>query len=217
MSKMHEQRLVQPTWEDIETFALTSDQMKMLKHISHQGQIFRFLGNTSSQSLFFRHDRVSDWLSASAIAKELVAGNTSQLFLSEPYYSRVIGMSLNRNGITHKIVRLIKTVNPLALFFGLQEFSNAETIIQKAVVSNIDEWLKEQGTHGEVNDNLRWECLSCMANTDSIHVLDFLKYFKEKGWSYYEAGFRNGDLEKGIELCRMNNPGVNNPSHEKTN
>lgn len=217
MSNMHEQRIVNLNWAEIESFLLSPDQLKMLKHILDQGQILRLIGDISSQSLIFRHDRVRDWLSASSIAKDLSTGKLCDSFISEPFYSKVIGMSLNKNNINPEIVRFIKTVNPLALFYALQDFSFAKTNNQKAVLSSIQEWLQDKETNKKSNENLKFECSYVMANTESVHILDFIKFFKNGGWPYYQAGFRNGDLEIGREYFshRINTPGVNNPSHEK--
>ena len=213
--KMFDKRIMQPMWSDIEKFELSADQMKMLRYIAHQGHIFRLVGNVGSQSVVFRHDRVRDWLAATAIAQDLSAGVLSDIFLSEPYFSRVIGLSLNKNSITPERVNYIKSVNPLALFYSLQEFSVAKSETQKVVISFIEEWLQKENTHSKTNEYLRWECLNILAHTDSQHVLKILESFRDKVWSYYRAGFRNGDLGKGIELCRRISPGVNDPMHEQ--
>lgn len=213
--KMFDKRIMQPMWSDIEKFELSVDQIKMLRFIAHQGNIFRLVGDAGSQSVVFRHDRVRDWLAATAIAQDLSGGVLSDTFLSEPYFSRVIGLSLNENNITPEIINHIKSVNPLALFYSLQEFSVAKSESQKSIISCIKEWLLEENTHNKSNEYLRWECINSLSFTDSPQVLKILNSFKDKTWSYYEAGFRNGDLGKGIELCRRISPGVNYPMHEQ--
>ena len=213
--KMFDNRIMQPMWSDIDKFELSADQMKMLRSIAHQGNIFRLVGDVGSQSVVFRHDRVRDWLAATAIAQDLTAEALADTFLSEPYFSRVIGLSLNKDTITPERVNYIKAVNPLALFYSLQEFSFAKSETQKAIISFIEEWLEEENTHSKTNEYLRWECLNILAHTDSPHVSKILERFKDKSWSYYMAGFRNGDLSKGIELCCRIRPGVNFPMLEQ--
>ena len=213
--QMFDNRIMQPVWSDIDKFKLSADQMKMLRYIAHQGNIYRLVGDVGSQSIVFRHDRVRDWLAATVIAQDLAAGVLNDTFLSEPYFSRVIGLSLNVNNITPEIVNYIKSVNPLALFYSLQEFSVAKSETQKAVISFIEEWLQEENTHSKTNEYLRWECLNILAHTDSQHVLKILEKFKDRTWSYHRAGFRNGDLSQGIELCCRHRPGVNFPMLEQ--
>ena len=213
--KILDNRIIQPKWSDIEIFELSTEQRKMLRQIAHQGDIFRLIGNIEEQTITFRHDRVYSWLASTSIAKKLSLGKVSDSFLSEPYFSEIIGLSLNKPNITLEIVNLIKLNNPLALFYALQEFSVANSAIEKAILFSIKEWSHEKNTHSKSNEYLRLECVNCLSETDSPHILEILKNFKNEGYSYDRAGFRNGDIEKGFQLCIDTNPGVNYPFQEQ--
>ena len=212
---MYNNRIMQPTWHDITQFNLSSDQLRMLRSIASQGHVFRLIGDIDTEHIVFRHDRVRDWLAAQTISQHLVAADLDKNLISEPYHARVIGLSLNMQNITPEIVQEIKSINPLALFYALQEFLVAKTKIQNSIISSIQEWLEEQNTHQKSHEYLRFECLNLLSTIDSPHVLKILEGFKDKTWSLMRAGFRNGDLGKGIELCQRSGPGINDSMHEQ--
>ena len=208
---------VKPKWSDIGVLNLSNEEKTMLRHLAHQGDIFRLSGTIEEQIIIFRHDRVYNWLASKAIAKFINTIELNNSFLKEPYLAEIIGLSLNEDTITDEIIEFIKLHNPLALFYSLQMFSNANTNIEKNILSAIFDWLIDEKTHSRSNENLRWECIYCLSQTDSPHVLEILQQFKNYSHNdiYNRAGFRNGDFDKGITLCQFTHPGVNYIAHEQ--
>ncbi|MDN5063984.1 hypothetical protein [Aliarcobacter butzleri] len=208
---------VKPKWSDIGVLNLSNEEKTMLRHLAHQGDIFRLSGTIEEQIIIFRHDRVYNWLASKAIAKFINTIELNNSFLKEPYLAEIIGLSLNEDTITDEIIEFIKLHNPLALFYSLQMFSNANTNIEKNILSAIFDWLIDEKTHSRSNKNLRWECIYCLSQTDSPHVLEILQQFKNYSHNdiYNRAGFRNGDFDKGITLCQFTHPGVNYIAHEQ--
>jgi len=204
--------IVKPKWSDIEILNLSNEEKTMLRHLAHQGDIFRLSGTIEEQIIIFRHDRVYNWLASKAIAKFINTIELNNSFLKEP-----IGLSLNEDTITDEIIEFIKLHNPLALFYSLQKFSNANINIEKNILSAIFDWLYDEKTHSRSNENLRLECIYCLSETDSPHTLEILQYFENYSHNdiYNRAGFRNGDFDKGITLCQFTHPGVNYIAHEQ--
>ncbi len=207
--------IVKPKWSDIGVLNLSNEEKIMLRHLAHQGDIFRLSGTIEEQIIIFRHDRVYNWLASKAIAKFINTIELNNSFLKEPYLAEIIGLSLNEDTITNEIIEFIKLHNPLALFYSLQKFSNANTNIEKNILSAIFDWSSDQKTHSKSNKNLRLESIYCLSETDSPHVLEILQHFKNESYSYDRAGFRNGDFHKGITLCQLTHPGVNYIAHEQ--
>jgi len=209
--------IVKPKWSDIGVLNLSNEEKTMLRHLAHQGDIFRLSGTIEEQIIIFRHDRVYNWLASKAIAKFINTIELNNSFLKEPYLAEIIGLSLNEDTITDEIIEFINLHNPLALFYSLQKFSNANTIIEKNILSTIFDWLYDDKTHSRSNENLRWECIYCLSETDSPHTLEILQYFENYSHNdiYNRAGFRNGDFDKGITLCQFTHPGVSYIAHEQ--
>lgn len=68
--------------------------------------------------LFFRHDRVYNWLASKAIVKFINTIELNNSFLKEPYLAEIIGLALNEDTITDEIIEFIKLHNSLALFYS---------------------------------------------------------------------------------------------------
>lgn len=209
--------IVQPKWSDIGILNLSNEEKNMIRHLAHQGDIFRLSGTIEEQIIIFRHDRVYNWLASKAIAKFISTIELDKSFLKEPYLAEIIGLSLNENTITDEVIEFIKLHNPLALFYSLQKFSTANTNIEKNILSFILDWSIDEKTHSMSNENLRLECIYCLSETDSPHTLEILQYFKNysHNYIYNRAGFRNGDFDKGITLCELTHPGVSYIAHEQ--
>jgi len=213
--KMCASRNMNPSLSEIAKLGLTDDQMKMIKNVAFHGKIFKFQENLFSQTLIFRHDRVFEWFAIKAIEKGLAEGQLANDFLSEPYFSKFLGLALNIKTFDDRMIARIKEHNPLALFYSFQDLSQKGKAIPDCLLSNIFSWLENPKNHGNNKISLRHACLDCLSNTDSQYVLKILKLFNERSWSYYIAGLRNGDIENGVRLCMMINPGVNYKFYEK--
>jgi hypothetical protein len=192
--KMLETNNLRPNWDDILNFKLPTEANKMLRIIGTQRGILGFSGDVEKQFISFRHDRVRDWLLANAISKTMQKDEISTSILAEPYFAEEIGASLNIENVTYDYIKKIKDLNPLALFYSFKGFSVAKTENHKIIIDSIKEWLSNEQVHCKSNESLRFECLYCLSNTDSTHVLEILNLFNDKIWSYYLAGFRNGDI-----------------------
>lgn len=212
--KIYKNYLIEPTWSDITNFNLDSNQIKMIRQISTQGKIFKLVGAIEAPKIKFRHDRLQEWIASIAITEKFNDKDVTKL-LSEPYYSRIISLVLNKVEIKAKDIKKIRDLNPLSLFYSLKDFEEAKTDKQKSVISNIIAWLKDGGTQNKSKTNLRLYCLHILSQTDSSHVTEILRYFQDRrNWYYPKAGFRNGDINLGIDLCSHFEPGWNNISHE---
>lgn len=209
--KMFEKRIMEVMWSDIKKLDLSEDNIRMLRAIANQGNIFRLVGSIQLQTIVFRHDRIFEWIAVESISQHLKTKVFTDTILSEPYFSRFIGLSLAKSNPTHKIINLIKDVNPLALFYSIKNIASSTLKTREHVISSIEEWLSDEESHKKSNEYLRWECIHSLIDVDSPYVLRILKGFKDNTWSSLRAGFRNGDLGKGIELCRRIGPGIGNP------
>ena len=209
--------IVKPKWSDIGVLNLSNEEKNMLRHLAHQGDIFRLSGTIEEQIIIFRHDRVYNWLASKAIAKFINTIELNNSFLKEPYLAEIIGLSLNEDTITDEIIEFIKLHNPLALFYSLQKFSTVNTDIEKTILSAILNWSIDKRTYSKSNENLRFECIHCLSETDSPHALAILQHFKNYSHNdiYNRARFRNADFDAGITLCQLTHPGVNYIAHEQ--
>ena len=90
--EMLTRRQIELDWRRVSTWeGLEGEPLRLLGRIAHRGELIRIEGPLSEQRLLFRHDRVRDWLLATA-ATELQHRNAlPELIVIDPYFAELIG------------------------------------------------------------------------------------------------------------------------------
>jgi hypothetical protein len=202
-------RELNPKWQSVSTWlANQNDVLGMLRRLVHHGEVIHLSGGATDERLAFRHDRVRDALFADAIGAMIQTQSLDESLLSEPYFAEVFGAALLFDGISESFVDRVRISNPLALFHALRLFREPSTAVHNAILSAIERWLAEPGTHGPENAHLRWEALAALSETESTKVTDLVRKFNTHAWTAWQALFRNGDVAGGLNLCLDVEPGT---------
>ncbi len=195
-------------WHEISAWAqLQGQPLRLISHLAHQGEIIRFVGASNNQRLLFRHDRVKDWLLANAVNELDQKSLLPKSVLAEPYFAEIIGIALFLNP-NSKFLQRISSSNPLAIFQALRLFGQAKESHYEDILLAINDWLNNQSTHDSSNNQLRWEALAMLAETDSSKIPNIVRKFSVQTTNAQIARFRNGDITGGMELCFHIEPGL---------
>ena len=204
-------RQIDLRWQDVRNWPeAQGEPLRLIGCIAHKGELIRLMGSTSDQRLVFRHDRVREWILADAAA-ELERRNALPAdVVADPYFAEVIGTVLVRSQPEPDFLRRVVEVNPLALFYALRLFGNADQSPSNAVLEAIASWVDNPATHDRSNLHLRSEVLAMLAAIDSHHVPALVRKFSfsDQIHSGHLARLRNGDTIGGLELCATLEPGV---------
>jgi len=215
-SVMLARRQLDPPWSEVVNwFAGHPDTATMLRHLTLEREVLRLDSSASDGRLAFRHDRVRDSLLASAIAEMARRDVIGDEVFAEPYFAEVIGAALLHEGIPLSFVERVGAVNPLVLFYAFRIFREPTADIHNAVLSFINRLLDNPETHDHAHGQMRWAALAALAEIESTRVLNLVQKFHERGWSVWEARFRNGDVGGGLELCLHLQPGVGAPWRDR--
>ena len=202
---------LEPVMTDvISWFKNTPDITKMLRHIIQFGEVVRIVGSTSNERLEFRHDRVREWLHVDAVADLLPHNAMPDEVLAEPYYAEIIGAALVREDIPVGMVEKVQKSNPLALFYAMRMFGESKNLLHQAILEAAEVWLDRESTHDAENNDLRWNTLRVLSETDASYVTSLVKSYRHDNdnWWGLRARFRNGDFVAGIKLCSLYEPGI---------
>ncbi len=205
-------RQIEPAWNEIRNWpSLKEDSLRLLSHLVHQGEVIHLRGPSQDQRIFFRHDRVRDWLLADAVTELDRRNQLPEDILAEPFFAEVIGMALAWGRTESSFLKCVAQFNPLALFHALRLFGETTEPRHEFILDAINSWLESPTTHDSSNLYLRLEALAMLAETDSTRVPALVQKFHDRATSGDLARFRNGDLSGGIELCSHIEPGVSAP------
>src|SRR5262249_13900586 len=87
-------------------------------------------------------------------------------------------------------------------------FREPSTPIHHGILSAIEVWLADPGTHSSANRHLRWEALAALSETESTKAIPIVRQFQDRAWTKWQGLFRNGDLGGGLQLCLDAEPWV---------
>jgi hypothetical protein len=210
--EMLERRSVSPLWRDVlEWFRGSPDQLAILRELTKHGEVIRIVGSGEQSSIAFRHDRVKKSLLISAAADAVANGKMADHAFSDPFFADVVGAVLAHKTATISAVARAKSSNPLSLFFALQVFGEPRNEVDRAIIDAIHQWLADANSHTRAFQTLRHWALHVLAQTQSSHVVDIVKGFKDRSWDASLAKLRNGELSGGVNLCYRIEPRSNAP------
>lgn len=208
-SELLTRRQLDPQWAHIVSWLQSSsDMLRMLRHIIHDGVLIRLAGPPADQKLAFRHDRVRDEILAVAAADLIRKDKEIPATLSDPYFSEIVGAALLQGTLTAVNVPHVAEINPLALFHAFRLFQTPSADIHHVILKEIDDWLAKPEARAPFNAQLRWEILAALSEIESPRVLGFVQRIEGKGWNQFKARLRNGDFVAGLELCFSVGPGT---------
>lgn len=214
--EMLARRQIELSWREVSGWAeLEGEPLSLLSRLAHHGELIRFTGMSSDQRLWFRHDRVRDWLLVDAAIEMESQDHLSEEIMADPYFAEVMGAVLALGKPKLTLIQHIKLANPLALIHALRLLGQSTTPYRQTVLQAINDWLDDPETHSQSNLYLRWEALAKLAETDSPEVPALVRKFHDRTLGHQLARFRNGDLSGGIELCITVKPGVEAPWRDK--
>ncbi|MDE0511799.1 MAG: hypothetical protein OXI88_08450 [Gammaproteobacteria bacterium] len=214
--RMLELHRLDPSMTDVVSwFGDAFNTVKMIRYITHSGEIIRIVGPVSGEQLAFRHDRVRDCLLVDAAADLMRHGTIPEVVLMDPYFAEIIGAALLREQIPMSMVSQTGRLNPLALFCAMRFFGEPTNKLHSAILKAAETWLDDEATHGPENNYLRWSVCRVLSETDAPYVTSLIKRFHKEHnhWWGLRASFRNGDFFAGIELCYSHEPGVGVVGH----
>jgi hypothetical protein len=205
-------RQLEPGWNDIVAwFGLSDGVTNILRRLLGHGEIIRLAPGTADARLRFRHDRVRESLLSSAVADMIRGGMLEGSILADPFFAEIIGGALTNLTLSEELVDNVERMNPLALFFALRRTGKQGGAGYSAILKAINSWLDRQETHNRANQNLRWQALWVLSQTESPDVVALTKRFQGWTWNAAFARLRNGDVSGAIEICANLEPGSSAP------
>ena len=209
---MLSRRRLEVAWADITGWvSLQGDPLRMLADLARRRELIRLDGPSDRQSLAFRHDRVRDWLLADAAASLERNGDLADEIVAEPFFAELMGSVLAWGEPTAAFLPRVAAANPLALFHAFSLTSPDRTGDTGEVLRAIHAWLDVSGAQLAANEQLRWDALTVLAETNSVEVRRIVERMGDRTWASQFARLRNGDLTGGLELCIAMDPSVGAP------
>jgi hypothetical protein len=205
-------RTLNPLWAEVRHWReIDADDLRRLSHLMHEGNLLHLSGQSIEQRVGYRHDRVRDWLLTDAIDGLATAGALPDSIIEEPYFAELVGAFIARSRVGADFVSCARGKSPLALFHALRALNDSTSSLYKQIVTAIESWLSDPSTHGLSSQHLRFEALAALSQTDGPDVVRLVSLFRVRGWTAWQARFRNGDIGGGIELCAALEPGAGAP------
>lgn len=191
-----------PSWRDVESwFQGKIHRLRVLQYLVGDRVICRLGDNINSALLFFRHDRVRDYLLARALRDWMNEGSLPDSLLSEPRYAEILGQALASATLQPLWANRAAKLNPLALACALRLLRVPQNSFQMALVENFKVWLQENVVSNMCVPSLRSAILWELRRTDSPLILDLSNAFCVPSLALWEAQARNGDVEAAARLC----------------
>lgn len=212
-------RRLNPSLKEIkEWFAQNSEQLNVLRLIFKSGSVLRLTHRNDEDVLTSRHDRVLLSLLGQCIGRDLQIDALDDSYLSDPFFAEAIGSAIVSRHLETGIIERIMRLNPLVLFHAFHVAVRVNSQTGEAIADVITAWLAQPESLGQRFRSLRFRALSVLAEIDSPKVLALTVFFPDENryYSWYQARFRNGDLEAGFRLLTMfGSLGVTVPGREE--
>jgi len=203
-------RTLEPTWTELSNwFDASNSTLPSLRALVKQEELIRL--PSGSDRLAFRHDRVRDYILATAFASQVHDGSLTDDLRSDPYFAEMLGYVASLPETSDNFIDDLERSNPLALFYALSRVPNPEIPRHATIVSTILRWLSNEENRGKRQAHLRWHALQILAQIESPQIIEIVNGFPNQGWDGLAARFRNGDLSGGIGLVDRLDPGMNDP------
>lgn len=209
-ARMLQERSVGPKWTEVaQWFKDAPDELGALRELGNQAAVLRIAGASADAGIVFRHDRVLNWLLVDAAIRGLSSGGLKGAIFSDPFFADIIGAAIADPSVPSSLIERAGEENPLALFHALRLLGEPSTERHKAVLAEIDKFLSDETAHTRAHQSLRYQALHTLSETQSSHVTEIIRRFRDRSWTGPLAGLRNGDLASGIDLCYSLEPGSN--------
>ncbi len=211
--EMLDNRQIELNWCEIRCWAeLQKDgDLSLISHLAHHGELIRYAGASGDQIILFRHDRVRDWLLVDAVDERNRQEFLTDEVVAEPFFAEVMGAVLTWGQPNASLLQRVSTTNPLALFHALRITDQTNVAHHEIILQTINDWLDKPTTHDSCNQQLRWEMLAMLSETDSPKVPGLVCKFQERTTNGMLARLRNADVLGGVEICIGLEPGVGAP------
>ncbi|MCK9635776.1 MAG: hypothetical protein M0R41_05830 [Methylobacter tundripaludum] len=210
--EMLSNRRMEPSWAEIKNWLnAQSDYLSAFRQVFQCAEIIQFNDKCGIEQIAFRHDRVRAWLLTDAIAEQLQIGSMDDSALSDPFFADVIGAALTETNVPSEAILKIQALNPLALFYALKNCRLTSHKQSTAKLTAINQWLTSPNLFDRSNNALRYAALQVLSETESQHVIELTKKFRDDSFPSMMARFRNGDVSAGVQLCCCVEPGVDAP------
>lgn len=200
---------IDPAWSDVRAWFIGSqDEINALRELARHGEIVRLEGFAEDARLRFRHDRVRKWLLVDAATNALREQSLDEAILAEPFFADVLGTALADPSTPPSASERARVLNPLALFHALHSFREPSAPVHHETLAAIERWLADEVSHSRARRSLRYAALHTLSTTQSSRVVPLLRHFRDRPWTAWVAGLRNGDLRSGVNLCCSLEPGT---------
>lgn len=188
----------------------------MLRQLLKRRDVIRLEGPTDDQRIWFRHDRVRDYLLSVTIRAAITRDELPMQVMSEPHYAETIGVAVAHSLVPSEAAERVADANPLALFYALKHASfNSQENSAHHVVGLSMRWTERATWRDPANQALRAAILRVLAECESPHIKSLCRAIGGSHpdvWSL-RGRFRNGDINAGIQLCALSAPGVTWTGH----
>ncbi|WP_114325130.1 hypothetical protein [Candidatus Colwellia aromaticivorans] len=190
-------------------FKYSPSKLGSLKKLLKKGSAIYFSNKNGSNSLSFRHDRISLAMTAKIIAKDLNSQQKIE-YICDPFYSEAIAVALVKNLLKQKSIDYLLRKNPLSLFHTFKLTTTSSLIDTTYLIKKIEAWIVETNKDKLANEYIRFEAISILSRIDSECVIPMTTLFTNSSSNEFwlEARFRNGDLNAGLNLVSRHELGI---------
>lgn len=198
--QMLERRNLQPTWRDMRAWLKERVHLDALQTLFANGQLLRLSKSSHGEVLEARHDRVLHRLLADAVSQQLAMEVDSQ-YMSDPYFAEIVGMAAAASKLPLGRLCAIMDGSPLVAFYALKHAVASKSDYVDVATTAVEQWVKSTEHRGISFFSRRQWGLRVLAEIDSQVVIGLTSHFPrdDMGQPYFEARFRNGDLNAGLD------------------
>ncbi|MEZ8917025.1 hypothetical protein [Vibrio splendidus] len=184
-------------------------KIDVLKKILKHGSAIYISNKNGKDSISFRHDRISLSISSNVIAQDLDTPDDFD-YLCDPFYSEAVALALIKRDLDKSSIDFLRRNNPLSLFNALMITSKDLLIDSSYLIDSIKFWITETNENNSPNVDIRFEAMKILSQIDSKVVISLTDLFKLdfKNDFFFEARFRNGSLEAGLNLFLRHDLGI---------
>lgn len=198
MLLMLEKKNLNPSWREVKSWSDSSEFRLILRTVFEARRLLYFSKAPRGEVVESRHDRILYYLLAQAVAEHL-STNPKETYLSDPYFSEIIGMAFVIGKSPPDSFPFIMESNPVSVFYALKYAIAIDSDYSTVASDAIESWIKLDLHRGENHSSKRYLGLTVLAEIDSDLVINLTSLFpsSDKRRAYLKARFRNGDIKAG--------------------
>ena len=173
------------------------ESFSFIGKIASKRSIFYFdtLGN-----IFFRHDRIRDYILARAMLNCINQPNENIEILSDPYFSEIIGTAISHFDMDRPKIEALLFLTPVAVFYSFKYLQDSSKKDQfDKMLFWVKEWNKlEKSMLHSVRESIAWNFL----HMDTKNIVELTNGFPDSICMCL-ARFKNGDCIGGIRYFML--------------